>query len=790
MLSSLYLFADILLIGFNSVLITVVMRKEGEPPVVTLLKIFVWLGLHIQGWAMILGYAGIWTIGLQFACHFVEATVLTFIFRKRLLKAFQRRNELRENLEAVLRQWFCPRDRWEAIWGGLLVAVMGLFFFFCLALPPLNSDSLAYRLPTGAHWLQERSIRHFETYYSVNNTVGKGGTLFMAWVFGHYEEGYPMVRCVQWFFGISMLVGMAYWGRVMGFSRTQRLLGMLLFLSFPNTGLQFMTSQIDLLTAAWVFAGLTLIHAGIRRGTISFAGAWAIGLGFAAKGTSFYFAPGIAVMICAWVWIHRQRWRLIPWQGAAIGAAILTLAGPPLIENRHVYGNFFSDPEMLSVHHIKEPSLALFGEKLKWDLTCYGIANLQPVVQPLGLGRWLAPISEWAIDRLPDEPGHGYGGAHQKENLARIVRIRQADVDASTFGLIPIVLLFIGTACIVAQRIRGPATSVRLAMVGVIGITLFALVFMWFHNWFRFSFRYFIHMSPWMALTAMWMIAGHRWTVRSACGYVFLGAQITVIPLFTFNSVQAGLRPFLNLHHYESEALRTKYSLIASQFDSTETLALDLMSYSQIAYLYRNRDNPRIRHVKSDDLDRYESSEAFFADNPDVHGLLGALDSFIFRYGKVRVASIASSMNDATRVISLLIRPVAVSEEAVARHRGDWLGHVGDFGFSSLFHRQIEESHFTLVLNLQLTGGDSMDIVLDNPGESSWTVTAVTPNGEEWMERLDPGEKAERSFGKDRMGFWRFTFREADGLPVSAWDPDDIPLVSFPLLNAHIFITH
>ena len=96
--------------------------------------------------------------------------------------------------------------------GSLVLLTTALFA------NPLNHDSLAYRLPRLSYWLQEGSIRHFDSTDVRHNYLGVNAELITAWILAPFSSGYLLTSLLQGASAIMLLLSIFGFCRAIGFS--------------------------------------------------------------------------------------------------------------------------------------------------------------------------------------------------------------------------------------------------------------------------------------------------------------------------------------------------------------------------------------------------------------------------------------------------------------------------------------------------------------------------------------------------------------------------------------------
>jgi len=317
----------------------------------------------------------------------------------------------------------------------LVVLLSGIF---AVSLDPVNYDSHHYRLPKIGHWLQESSIHQYDTPVDPQNYLGFNAELLMAWVTGHFQEGYPLARVVQWLAGIWILLSVYIAAISLGFNRIIRCLVLMLVISAGVVCIEFSTTQTDLVAAAFVTNGFAILLAAPRR--LVFTGiSWGISTGV--KGTVYFFGPGMVFVAAVFLLAKR----ISPFQFTCLCVAFalswtcFTL--PRHVENVNRFGHPLASPEWMEIHSAEEIKISKLPGKFGRDMWSYGLQLIEPSGNPI---IWYNPGSElakWMLAQLDED------GSDRSKLLRSRLKSQLPDADTTSIGLLVPLFFVLGILC-------------------------------------------------------------------------------------------------------------------------------------------------------------------------------------------------------------------------------------------------------------------------------------------------------------------------------------------------------
>lgn len=387
--------------------------------------------------------------------------------------------------------------------------------------PPNNWDAMTYHMPRVAHWLANRSLRHYP--------VARTPQLFMPPLNAYLITILQAVAAsdvwanlVQWAAYVASAAVASLAVRRLKGGPTAELAAAFAFLTLPMAIAQASTTQADLLTAYWVLCLIALIVGPSERTTPLWAGI-TVGLGMLTKPSfAMYAAPLVAALL-----VRRMRGAggtrgLASATVAAVSIALVAsaLQGPHLARTATTFGTPFGDGR--EVGAMRNESL---GPRSWLSNFVRGTAVHVPVP---GYGAAIIALHEWiGID--PDDPRTTNLRDPSFSAIAaqwfRPLIPSENSVGNPAHFLTAIVLLL---ALVVRPRGWSPsvATAIAIAVLGVAGWVLLSLPFKWQAWAARFDLPLFA------ALTIPFGIAMSETTPRAAA-LVMTGWLLGALPALT-----------------------------------------------------------------------------------------------------------------------------------------------------------------------------------------------------------------------------------------------------------------
>ncbi len=236
---------------------------------------------------------------------------------------------LRRNVAAV---WSWPL-------GVLAAASTGPSVLLAFAAAPNNWDSMTYHLSRVEHWRVHESVSFYATMIDRQlwlSPLSEFGALHLRLLAGD-DRLVNLVQLVA--FPVAAMAASVVAQRL-GLGRRGQLASAVVVLTTPMAAVQSVTTQNDLLCAAFVMiavAWLLSLTPGTDRAALLHAGgvAVAMGLAMATKPTSLVF---LLPFVVAWAWKGRRQVGPLAVQAVLIGVVVLAINAPHLVRTQEVFG--------------------------------------------------------------------------------------------------------------------------------------------------------------------------------------------------------------------------------------------------------------------------------------------------------------------------------------------------------------------------------------------------------------------------------------------------------------------
>ena len=423
-----------------------------------------------------------------------------------LVLAAGRRNSLASDKHALHelgregRMMLGAKDATAVLGIGLLVIFAGLVVLAALG-KPVVYDALTYRLSRIGLWLQDGRIAHFATDDARLNHMPVAPDLVMAWLMGAHSTGFQWAALAQTFGGGLLLGATAGLARFTGLSRASSLGAAALLFGMANVVPQFTSAYTDLFAAGVFATAFFLWLAAIRCRGASLLGGAGVALAIGSKGTLFYLAPGALLWVLWCGWRYRapgRSWRMTATAGLL---ATLILVVPGLWRNAQTFGRPLGPAESVRQQHGVSISLFEPGEKLRLNLRTTLAQLFEPNAQPLGLRATSKRIAESLAAQLPATDKFSFDELDRRANVQKVLRLPAPDADVASCGVLSIMLLAAGFLGALLNRRRTGADAV---LVWSVGVGLFVLGLYSLLQWHPYSFRFWLLVAPWIAVSASW----------------------------------------------------------------------------------------------------------------------------------------------------------------------------------------------------------------------------------------------------------------------------------------------
>ncbi|MEE8574621.1 MAG: glycosyltransferase family 39 protein, partial [Thermodesulfobacteriota bacterium] len=232
----------------------------------------------------------------------------------------------------------------------ILTALASLFLVFFV--PPNNYDSMTNYMVRVGYWLQQGSLRHYDTQNVMQLFMAPNAGVFILWTVAFLKSDI-LANLFQWISYCTIGVAIYRVSKLLGGSARASLFASLIYLSLKMVVLQSTSTQHDLVLTAFTLISFYFFHSGIKEKNRSFLfiSAIACGLALGTKGTIFYMLPPLTLATIVVAFIYRPSLLLyLRWLTLSV-VFFLLLGSYNYILNYMDYGNLFAPKGAIdSVH--------------------------------------------------------------------------------------------------------------------------------------------------------------------------------------------------------------------------------------------------------------------------------------------------------------------------------------------------------------------------------------------------------------------------------------------------------
>jgi hypothetical protein len=212
--------------------------------------------------------------------------------------------------------------------------------------PPNNWDSLTYHMARVVHWIQNRNLAHYPTYYSAQLVHPP----FAEFVILHLQilsGGDRFANLVQTFSMIGSIVGVSLIAKQLGADQRGQILAAVFCATLPMGILQASSTQNDYVVCFWVvcLAHYILLTLPYRNPPLNLTLAIGASCGLAVftKSSGYMYAFPFMVWFFLW-YVNQMRWKM--WKPISIiSVCFLSLNISHYLRNFTLYGNPISAAE-------------------------------------------------------------------------------------------------------------------------------------------------------------------------------------------------------------------------------------------------------------------------------------------------------------------------------------------------------------------------------------------------------------------------------------------------------------
>ena len=436
---------------------------------------------------------------------------------------------------------------------------------------PAIYDSLSYRLPRIGQWLQAVSLAHFETIDQRQNWMPLIPDLMMGWVTMHTEPVFRGVQFVQLFGAMMGTLSVYLIARRCSLSPIAAQLAALMFLLMPNVFVQTVSSHTDLVAAGFAIAGLFFLFESFRLSRFGlFAGlAWA--LAFASKGTLFYWAPGLGVMVLLLFICYRPAATFFLKHAVCFTVFAAFFAGPKHVENHLAYGNPFANEDLIEQHHgqlsIGDGAKRTYLNALSYTAQVFEPFSNSPLLRPL-----TTALGNGLIQALPDSDEFMLETSSRRETWSRFFQRSSADSDGVSFGFYATLLSLAGAFYL--WRTGGANSPIPRLMI--FASLLFFVFFCFKQNAHTYAFRYFVLQAGPMAIAgaALLDLVPRRW--RGHAAVIALLVPVQLCASIWLNNSQVGYNNIAQSDRIRNIAITRGIAELLSASPATKTDLIQL----------------------------------------------------------------------------------------------------------------------------------------------------------------------------------------------------------------------
>jgi 4-amino-4-deoxy-L-arabinose transferase-like glycosyltransferase len=272
---------------------------------------------------------------------------------------------------------------------GSIIFSAAIIALIAVVAPPNNWDSMTYHMARVVHWIQNRSVAHYPTYYSaqlVHPPFAEFAIMHLQILSGSDR----FANLVQWFSMIGSLIGVSLMAKQLGSDRRGQLLAAVFCATIPMGILQASSTQNDYVVAFWLvcLAHFILEALSVKKWdyrVVLGIGA-SLGLAVLTKSSGYIYAFPFMV----WFFLVKAlevRWKI--WKPMIIIALIfLSLNISHYLRNLDLYGSPIATAEYSEHYRIEVYSLPTFISNVIKNLSLH-----VDIVRYLHLESFITPIT-------------------------------------------------------------------------------------------------------------------------------------------------------------------------------------------------------------------------------------------------------------------------------------------------------------------------------------------------------------------------------------------------------------
>lgn len=558
-----------------------------------------------------------------------------------------------------------PFDRASAVCLVLLGVLATVLLVTNLLLPPLDYDSVGYRLSRIGLWLQDGSLLHTPTNDLRMNYTSFNGDLLILWLVSPFAHGYPLAGLPQWLGGAVLLLSALGFARILQLSLHARLCLFAVYLTMPVVLGQSMSTQVDLLFAGLLGASLLWLYTGLREGASPWV-AWAgMGVALGVKGSYFYLAPGLLILGLIWLWPKRKDRKLVMRHLKAAIICLTVLGMPRYAENWIHYGNPFApDAEIERIHG--EDTGGFHLNKLGLNLFSYNLEQLNANANPPIVDAVTGKLALWLAEHFLDESDE-HTFATDRLGYYRLLNTGKAPSELShqaSWGVLPPLLALAGLIMAVRNLVSRSMNRTQFAVL--LAFTLmsvcYLLLFCGLFKWSAEKYRFFLPLVPVMLLFAGYGIEQLPARARQAAFVILAAYALLGFGKYYTSSTVTGL-PGLMTPTLTStgKTLARQQWMLTEEVPPGSRLAVCLPFMAPLNNFYRGQAGHTTLLTPAM-LEEYASAEAFLKSQP-YDFLIADPELFLNRPGQV-YARACNWRTDHHRFMNFVLYRLQTAEDA------------------------------------------------------------------------------------------------------------------------------
>jgi hypothetical protein len=488
----------------------------------------------------------------------------------------------------------------------LCIFVILVFYFIpALFTLPLNYDSNTYRLSRIAYWLQEKNIFHFATNDIRQNYMAINCDLVMLWITSFFHKGFPLVHLVQFFGGLLCCAATYAIGRSIGFTKLWSLAAVLFFLGIPNAAAQFFTSQTDLFTTGCLMAGLFFMYKALADRRLIFFALFGSGLGLAvgAKGTIFFWGPGLLFLFLCQLAINRPQWQTFcKSMLCAVGLALI-LGGFNYAQNLQNFGNPFAPSKLVRNLHSNEydfsiaKSCFLRGSAYFWQI--FEPSSNLPLLHPLTTSTLRS--MENIILRNTERSNSLF--FYKFKRATKWVRKLKVNEDFLSFGFLVVFTTVVSGFTAIFSAFRSKNIIAAQIAFMFISIILYMFYFSYVQGWTVHKYRYAILLTPFLSIISIFALQRFNFSGKNFILILILLCQVYMAFFISLNSLSHGWKAIFNVKSVPNYRLWNEANSLMEYFnDRSYKIALIREKNRWLAPFFRRKSNHQISFLRLSEL--------------------------------------------------------------------------------------------------------------------------------------------------------------------------------------------